>query len=65
MLAMARSAELGSGMRIARLWRPPTAMALAVPLVPFTESGGIASPFPKMSLPQQTTAWLLAWIAQL
>ena len=58
---------------IAQLWalpavswlvgKPPAAMALAVPVVPFTESGGVDSP--KSLLPQQTTSLLPTLIAQL
>src|SRR5262245_45224109 len=48
---------------IAQLWPPPAAIAEAVPAVPSTDGGGVASPetFP----PQQTTAPPSAWIAQL
>ena len=38
------------------------ATAVAVPLVPFTVTGGVA--WPNVSSPQQTTAPVPAWIAQ-
>ena len=48
---------------IAQLWKVPVAMALAVPLVPLTESGGDV--WPMMFHPQQTTSPVPVWIAQL
>ena len=48
---------------IAQLCLCPTAIALAVPLVPSTDGGGEASPSPFN--PQQITLPVPAWIAQL
>src|SRR5215471_17477461 len=53
----------GSGSAIARVWFPPAAIADAAPAVPLTEAGGVACN--QSFAPQQTTAPLPAWIAQL
>jgi hypothetical protein len=50
-------------LRIAQLWDPPAAIAVAVPEVPSTEEGGVDWPAP--SFPQQITALVPLWIAQL
>ena len=49
---------------IAQLYPSPTEIAAAVPVVPFTDDGGIASPLYALP-PQHTTAEVAAWIAQL
>jgi hypothetical protein len=48
---------------MAQLCSEPAAIPVAVPATPFTDVGGVACPL--SFLPQQTTALVPAWIAQL
>ncbi len=59
----ASPAAPGSGTAIASDESGPAAIALALPVVPSTDPGGLAAP--KESSPQQTTALVPDWIAQL
>ena len=57
MPVMSSNPESGSGARTARSKCPPAAIAVTLPLVPSRPAGGADAS------PQQTTPWVLAWIA--